>query len=82
MHFHRLQGTEQNGYWEPIPTSKPSSQAFFATRPAPSMTLGFDVFVQLVMAAMTTLPCLSSACCPWNVNLATLSCSSLGTPKP
>lgn len=63
-------------------TSKPSSHAFLATRPAPSMTLGFDVFVQLVMAAMTTLPCFSSAGCPWNENLITLFCSSFGTPKP
>jgi hypothetical protein len=34
----------------------PSSTAFFASRPAPIMTLGFDVFVQLVIAAMTTDP--------------------------
>ncbi|KAL1103151.1 hypothetical protein V6Z11_D05G418100 [Gossypium hirsutum] len=46
------------------------------------MTLGFDVFVQLVIAAITTLPCLSSAGRPWNVNLATLFCSSFGTAKP
>src|SRR3954469_9403574 len=39
----------------------PRSNAFFATRPAPIMTLGFDVFVQLVMAAITTAPC-SSTC--------------------
>lgn len=63
-------------------TCRPSSQAFFATRPAPSMTLGFDVLVQLVIAAITTLPCLSSAGCPWNENFATLSCVSLGTAKP
>ena len=35
----------------------PFSTAFFATRPAPIITLGFDVFVQLVIAAMTTEPC-------------------------
>src|SRR5262245_35104106 len=34
----------------------PRSAAFFARVPAPSMTLGLDVFVQLVMAAMTTEP--------------------------
>ena len=34
----------------------PRSTAFFATRPAPIITLGFDVFVQLVIAAMTTAP--------------------------
>ena len=37
--------------------SSPFSTAFFATRPAPIITLGLDVFVQLVMAAMTTEPC-------------------------
>lgn len=66
----------------PSLTCRPSSQAFLATRPAPSMTLGFDVFVQLVIAAITTLPCLSSAGCPWNENFATLSCASFGTAKP
>src|SRR3954453_15213431 len=39
---------------------RPRSNAFLATRPAPIMTLGFDVFVQLVIAAMTTAPCWSS----------------------
>ena len=34
----------------------PRSNAFFATSPAPIITLGFDVFVQLVIAAMTTAP--------------------------
>src|SRR4051794_28016496 len=34
----------------------PSLTAFCASSPAPIMTLGFDVFVQLVMAAMTTAP--------------------------
>src|SRR5688572_19155163 len=34
----------------------PLSTAFLARRPAPIITLGFDVFVQLVMAAMTTAP--------------------------
>src|SRR6266550_3960500 len=35
----------------------PRSNAFFATRPAPIITLGFEVLVQLVIAAMTTAPC-------------------------
>ena len=35
---------------------RPRSTAFFATRPAPIMTLGFEVFVQLVIAAITTAP--------------------------
>src|SRR5439155_13358649 len=34
----------------------PACTAFFASSPAPSMTEGFDVFVQLVMAAITTAP--------------------------
>src|SRR5437867_10830392 len=38
---------------------RPRSTAFFASRPAPIITLGFDVFVQLVMAAITTEPCSS-----------------------
>jgi hypothetical protein len=38
----------------------PFSTAFFASSPAPSMTLGFEVFVQLVIAAMTTSPSCSS----------------------
>src|SRR5439155_16129898 len=37
-------------------TCKPRSTAFFASKPAPSMTEGFDVLVQLVIAAMTTEP--------------------------
>jgi len=64
------------------PTCSPRSQAFFATRPAPSMTLGFDVLVQLVIAAITTLPCLSSAGCPSNEKFTTFSCASLGIAKP
>lgn len=63
-------------------TCRPSSEAFLATRAAPSITLGLDVFVQLVIAAITTLPCLSSAGCPWKSNLATLSCTSFGTANP
>ena len=36
--------------------SSPASTAFFASSPAPSITDGFDVFVQLVIAAITTEP--------------------------
>ena len=43
---------------------RPSSIAFFATRPAAIITCGFDVLVQLVMAAMTTWPCSSSNSVP------------------
>ena len=36
--------------------SKPRARAFRATRPAPIMTEGFDVLVQLVIAAITMEP--------------------------
>src|SRR5262245_54695049 len=39
----------------------PRFTAFRASSPAPIITLGFDVFVQLVMAATTTDPCASSS---------------------
>ena len=35
---------------------RPASTALRASSPAPSMTDGFDVFVQLVIAAITTAP--------------------------
>src|SRR5687767_8708265 len=35
---------------------RPRSTAFLATRPAASMTEGFEVLVQLVIAAITTWP--------------------------
>jgi hypothetical protein len=44
--------------------SIPRSTAFLASRPAASITAGFEVFVQLVMAAITTAPCSSSNSCP------------------
>src|SRR5262245_60451973 len=37
-------------------TCRPRSTAFLAINPAASITDGFDVLVQLVMAAMTTEP--------------------------
>ena len=37
-------------------TCKPRSTAFLASRPAASITEGFEVLVQLVIAAMTTAP--------------------------
>ncbi len=42
----------------------PFSTAFFARIPAAMRTLGFDVLVQLVMAAMTTEPCFTSTSLP------------------
>ena len=43
-----------------LASSGPCSTAFFASSPAATITDGFDVFVQLVIAAMTTEPCVSS----------------------
>src|SRR6185369_15838413 len=40
-------------------TVKPRSTAFRASSPAAIITLGFEVFVQLVIAAITTDPCSS-----------------------
>ena len=37
--------------------AEPRSTAFFASRPAAIITLGLLVFVQLVIAAIRTLPC-------------------------
>ena len=39
---------------------RPRSTAFFASRPAPSITSGFEVLVQLVIAAIATEPLESS----------------------
>ena len=44
---------------------RPHSTAFFATRPAASITEGFEVFVQLVIAAITTEPLSSVAVAPF-----------------
>src|SRR5271165_5986587 len=49
-------------------TFRPFSTAFFATSPAATSTYGFEVLVQLVMAAITTLPWLSA--------LSSTTCSS------
>src|SRR5438552_17976494 len=43
---------------------RPFSTAFFATRPAAIITDGFDVLVQLVIAAITTEPWCSSQSTP------------------
>jgi hypothetical protein len=37
-------------------TFRPASTAFLASRPAASSTLGLEVLVQLVMAAISTSP--------------------------
>src|ERR1051326_2754967 len=45
-------------------TVRPRSTAFLARMPAAIMTDGFEVFVQLVIAAITTAPCARSYCVP------------------
>lgn len=44
-------------------TRSPRLTALRATSPAPSITAGLDVLVQLVMAAITTAPCVSCEDC-------------------
>ena len=38
------------------PTVRPRATAFRASRPAPTMTVGFEVFVHEVIAAIATEP--------------------------
>src|SRR5688572_18008442 len=54
-------------------TSSPFSTALRARRAAASITDGFDVFVQLVMAAITTWP--------WSISKAVPSSSFTGTAE-
>src|SRR5438270_1424658 len=49
---------------------RPRSTAFFASKPAPTMTNGLDVFVQDVMAATTTAPWSISTSSPSRVKRA------------
>src|SRR5262249_10660462 len=55
---------------------RPLFTAFRASKPAASITEGFDVFVQLVIAAITTAPFLSAKVLPL---YSTLTPSSLAT---
>ena len=48
-------------------TERPFSIAFFATSPAAIITLGFEVLVQLVMAAITISPV-----CIWSEGLLSI----------
>ena len=64
-------------------TLSPCSTAFFASRPAASITAGFDVLVHDVIAAITTSPCVSStvdgraaACSTGRAGSASAGCSS------
>ncbi len=60
---------------------RPFSTAFLARRPAAMRTLGFDVFVQLVMAAMTTEPCVRSAILPSTVTVTGLAAFAFILPS-
>ncbi len=60
-------------------TLSPRSTAFLATRPAAIMTDGLEVFVQLVIAEITTVPSPSSASPPFSFAL-TLCCGPLRRP--
>src|SRR5262245_43440341 len=53
-------------------TVRPRSAAFFATRPAAIITVGFEVFVHDVMAAITTEPCASFELPPLTPTVADL----------
>jgi hypothetical protein len=53
--------------------ASPRSTAFFASRPAPSITDGFEVLVQLVIAAITTWPWSSSTVSPDSSSTLTAS---------
>src|SRR5690348_16546822 len=55
----------------------PFSTAFLATRPAPIITDGLDVLVQLVIAAIATAPCESSMAWFWILTSA-LACAAMG----
>ena len=63
-------------------TRSPRRTAFRASSPAPSITDGFEVLVQLVIAAITTEPCRSSAGLPPSSSATFLPLSSGVSPKP
>ena len=49
---------------------RPSARALRASRPAPISTLGLEVLVQLVIAAIITAPSFSSKVLPLSVTVA------------
>ena len=63
---------------------RPRSTAFLARRPAPIITDGFEVLVQLVMAAITTEPSRSSHASPLMTGRAIggVSASVVRVPPP
>jgi hypothetical protein len=56
------------------PTRRPRATAFRASSPAPTITVGLDVFVHDVIAAMATEPCRTIAPDP-PISMATLQLS-------
>src|SRR3990170_1097785 len=61
-------------------TVRPRSTAFFASRPAATITTGFDVFVHDVIAAITTDPSVSGARAPSILMLIALGFTATATP--
>src|SRR5258705_11267793 len=57
----------------------PRRAAFRARRPAPIITLGFDVFVQLVIASTTTAPC-SSPSIPGGADVSVATATAAAAP--
>lgn len=64
-------------------TSKPNLTAFLARIPAPSITLGFDVFVDDAIAAITMEPCFRVYSVPSShMKLPADLTASSDSPKP
>ena len=72
---HHFGSRRQRGFTQGLLRS-PFLTAFFASRPAAIITLGLEVLVQEVIAAITTAPSRSSCCCPSSVKVL-LSVSAL-----
>ncbi len=63
-------------------TRRPRATALRARRPAPSITDGFEVLVQLVIAAMTTAPWPIVALAPATSSGTVRAASFSASPKP
>src|SRR5215210_2927982 len=61
-------------------TQSPFSTAFLAKRPAPIITEGLEVLVQLVMAAITAEPCVRESSSPSTVTVMVPEGSASGLP--
>ena len=60
---------------------RPFSTAFFASRPAAIITVGFDVLVQLVIAAITTAPCIELGVLGWRSTAPLPPCRDRAAPS-